>query len=478
MSKAYCFIDTNWLIHCVPLDESDWNLISGATEIEILICPTVSRELNNIKDDHSRLGKLRDKAKTALDLIEKTLDAGGVLSIKTNVVIRLLPGDATTEIARLNIRQDIPDNWIVAAASERMSSTSEDESVLFCSKDTGARTLANTFGVTYYRPGVADLLPEVKDPVVRENEQLKAEITRLQNSLPRLSVYAAGSLDKASAHVNQRFTPVKPETPDTPTPIDVEQAVRSLLEQYESLGRQASSPASGLQISVSTLLENFGAFLGEWEPRELAVRRLRERCEIYNQELRRFHNDWPRLASAYNEATEFNQRVILISGIKISNSGTSKAKAVRITASAPEGFRLSDSDPSLEVPELPEIPRQPSTGIRPLSALTGEATSRSGLGAFPYYEAPFLPTSLLRNIDIQGWNPAWTDDDDFEHILHGYVKEILHTKEMSFPDFYLILPPGFLKVGWAISYEVLADNTPEPTRASINYYFSSVKTGG
>lgn len=73
MTTQYLLIDTNIFLHCLSLDQIDWNAIFPKQRLVLVICPQVIRELNKHKDA-PQTPKLRDRAAAALGKLEQWAD--------------------------------------------------------------------------------------------------------------------------------------------------------------------------------------------------------------------------------------------------------------------------------------------------------------------------------------------------------------------------------------------------------------------
>ena len=70
------FVDTNILLHYVPLDQVDWNEVCGTNSVTILIAPIVIEELDKQKRNSN--AKISKRAKTVVKRI-------GEIGLKRNL---------------------------------------------------------------------------------------------------------------------------------------------------------------------------------------------------------------------------------------------------------------------------------------------------------------------------------------------------------------------------------------------------------
>ena len=63
MPTVYLFADSNLFLHYKPLHEIDWSLLGEFDDIEVVVCRTVQREIDDLKD--AREGRRTDRARRA-----------------------------------------------------------------------------------------------------------------------------------------------------------------------------------------------------------------------------------------------------------------------------------------------------------------------------------------------------------------------------------------------------------------------------
>ena len=69
MSTLYLFADTNLFLHYKALNEIDWSVYSDFDQIEIVVCRTVQREIDRLKD--GRDGRRSQRARKAASTIRE-----------------------------------------------------------------------------------------------------------------------------------------------------------------------------------------------------------------------------------------------------------------------------------------------------------------------------------------------------------------------------------------------------------------------
>ena len=61
MPTLYLFADSNLFLHYKPLNQIDWSTLSDFDDIEVVVCRTVQREIDALKD--GREGRRSDRAR-------------------------------------------------------------------------------------------------------------------------------------------------------------------------------------------------------------------------------------------------------------------------------------------------------------------------------------------------------------------------------------------------------------------------------
>ena len=72
MPPIYLFADTNLLLHYQPLHQIDWSKLGDFDQIEVIVCRTVQREIDRLKDgrDGRRSDRARKAASTFLEIAQ------------------------------------------------------------------------------------------------------------------------------------------------------------------------------------------------------------------------------------------------------------------------------------------------------------------------------------------------------------------------------------------------------------------------
>jgi hypothetical protein len=215
------FVDTNCFLHLRDLKDLPWlEVFAGSSTIEINVAAVVIDELDRLKTEKS--GRLRDRCRAALKLIESASDQPGM---------------------RLEIRSSNPKIWLVVAESPRIDwsefpkldpSKADDELVAtaasepgegptsLLSHDAGPLIRARRIGLAAIRSPESWALPSQTDPLEKENAKLIRELEIAKSTKPLLTACWVG---QSSDQVIRLLVPKLP-----PLPSDVQQRLLRRLE--------------------------------------------------------------------------------------------------------------------------------------------------------------------------------------------------------------------------------------------------------
>ena len=191
-SSIYLFPDTNFFLHCETLEKINWQIsedLTGFDEIHLLLCLPALQEIDDLKYRSTPEGRRANKVyKIARRLITGNAAYQTINDDKPNVrlheetVIRPSPD---------LLDYETPDERIVGCAHAYQTAHPEKD-VRFLTHDSVAMAIARNANVPFV------MVPDQwrKDPpptaAERENNELKAEIKRLQRTEPRFDVQFLG----------------------------------------------------------------------------------------------------------------------------------------------------------------------------------------------------------------------------------------------------------------------------------------------
>jgi predicted ribonuclease YlaK len=196
------YLDTNIFLHFRSFEEIGWAEIVNSTELQILIAPTVISELDKHKSNSN--SKISKRAKSALKKIESTLDSEQIGELRV-VVISTEPKADTFQDN--NLEKDVADDRILASILENQE---KEESILI-TNDTGPLIKARRLGILAKKIPQEYELKLENDPIQKENEKLRKELSAFKNLIPKLDLKFTNNLRYLDLHILD-FVPEKNKT--------------------------------------------------------------------------------------------------------------------------------------------------------------------------------------------------------------------------------------------------------------------------
>lgn len=231
------FVDTNCFLHLRDLKDLPWReVFAGEQVFDIYVSAVVVDELDRLKTE--KTGRLRDRARAALKLIEAATDQPGM---------------------RLELRAANPQVWLVVAQSPRFDWDAQprldpsraddqlvasvwaepgDQPAYLLSYDTGPLIRARSIGLSAVKAPEAWVLPSQQDPLEKDIARLQRELVEARSTRPKLEL---SWLDQDATGL---ITCVLPDLPPLSEAVQVRLLERLRAEQPPShvVARRKSSP--------------------------------------------------------------------------------------------------------------------------------------------------------------------------------------------------------------------------------------------
>jgi PIN domain len=169
--------DTNIFLH-YDIISVDWCKELDASEVEIIVCQTVLRELDDKKADERKV--LAQRAKDRLHLIDSF--EGKAEEIRKNVKITVLEAEPKVDWDSLHLDPTIKDDRIIASIVER------GKVDVLVTDDTTPRIKARKMGIKCVQLE-AYPLPEPRSDLEIELANAKRELQEYKNRTPKLSLF-------------------------------------------------------------------------------------------------------------------------------------------------------------------------------------------------------------------------------------------------------------------------------------------------
>ncbi len=182
-SSAWFLVDTNAFIQCRNLDQVDWAEITSARDVNLVVCASVLREIDNLKGSRKRARQFSKMIRPLL------LDQQEFYELKKkDPTLRLLvvPDIGPSEDLRSKLDLSKPDNEIVASLKEFRAHYPQRDAQLL-THDSGPMGTAKRLGIPFVPIPDSWLLP-VDSAARREIARLKDEIKQLAAQEPSFEI--------------------------------------------------------------------------------------------------------------------------------------------------------------------------------------------------------------------------------------------------------------------------------------------------
>ena len=211
MPAIHLFADSNLFLQCKPLREIDWPQLGDFGDIEVIVCRTVQREIDTLKN--GRAGRCSDRARKAASTFLEIAQHGPEeqRAASPRVLLRL---DRTLQpkrdlAAQLDYNQN--DDCIIGyLAQSRAENPSVDARLL--TGDSGPILTADSLGIPYlHTPDDWSLAPE-KDDKDRKIQELTQQLKELQAQEPKFQFSCSRQSGARPGHVAIDYGAFRPLT--------------------------------------------------------------------------------------------------------------------------------------------------------------------------------------------------------------------------------------------------------------------------
>ena len=465
MNKLHLFPDSNIFLHYKPIPEFDWSKYDRFDEIDIIVCRTVQREIDNLKDGRvgRRTRRARSTASKFLELAENGPQEQRTTSPKVTLKLDIAARPSQEHGEDLDYSQ--PDDQIVGYVA-RFRADNPDADARILTRDSGPIMTAKSVCIPYEIPDDAWRLEPEQDDRDQEIRKLTEEVKELRQQEPQFKIKCLTQEGKLSDSIRIDYNLFLPLEQD-----EKDRLIETLLLLYPPAVRAQNANSLGSR------------YLGFAIPKESIAR-------YETQE----HPDW--LAKCRRLLPEVHS--IIQAGhlpeitLEVQNCGSRPAINARIDIQAKGQFSLTHPILRLQdvglIPEKrrPVPPRQPKP-VYDLSSFLGGYLSPN-LPPFPlvspvhkqrdkegfyYTEATSLTPQKSVSLTCDLWRHALEQEDFTVRAVPdttngGITGEIVctvHAENLSKPisrKFIVTLCPNQLST---LSYAIEWFTTPGPTES-------------
>jgi len=400
--KKYAIPDTNIFLH-YDITSIDWCKELDADEVEIIVSPTVIKELDGKKYDANE--SIAERATKNLSKIESFNSSKE--EIRKNVRISAEIKEPKIDWDVLSLDSSLNDDRILGFIKSR--GNSDD---ILVTNDSTPRLKGKELGISVVKLS-AKMLPNPKSEERKQTEKLKKTIQDFQNKIPELSIKLIS--DETTQEGLPKFS------------IKLHELSEDEIENLVSKRKKE------LEGKISPITSS-SPFMIDQQRYELDVT---NHLGSYKNYLKK------------RKTVDKELLTILKLSFKMSCS-KAPAEDIRCEIQFPNGFKILKNE---DVPELPTEPTKPV----PMTNLQRQFSSFSGLNFhLPSFDYPLF-SSKEKNV------LSWIDSNKIQF----HINKIRHDFEVDLGTFYVKMPSISEAKPFEVSYYIHAINRPEPISNKI-----------
>ena len=209
MPTIYLFADSNLFLHYKPLNQIDWSGLGDFDHIEVVVCRTVQREIDALKDGREgrRSGRARRAASTFLEIAQHGPQEHRAASPRVTLNLYGTSQPKQDLADQLDYSQN-DDRIIGHLAQFRVGNPSADARLL--TRDSGPILTARTLGIPYaIAPDDWRLAPEPDDRD-RKIQELTRQLGELQAQEPEFHFSCDQQSHAQQGHVEITYNAFRP----------------------------------------------------------------------------------------------------------------------------------------------------------------------------------------------------------------------------------------------------------------------------
>ena len=211
----FLFPDTNFFIQCYPPSQLDWSDWKEFTKVNLIVCRTVQREIDNQKN--LRNDRVGGKARATSSIFGTIIDGVEeyMLVQESTPVVKLFlegPGLPSPEL-KDHLDYSKPDDELVGYL-HRFMQTNPGRDVRLLTHDRGPVVTARFLGLPYVAIKEKWLLQPEPNELEKENRRLKDTITRFERAEPRFNIKLVNDEGEALQELNIEFNHYQPLSED------------------------------------------------------------------------------------------------------------------------------------------------------------------------------------------------------------------------------------------------------------------------
>jgi hypothetical protein len=335
MEKCAILPDTNVALHFQPIDQIDWNALTGCGECIVVVAPILLRELEKQKT-FNKSPALKARASRTIDLLVSKLDEPDPIPLRPGVTLAFMEHEPVIDFGVNNLVREVDDDHHIAAALAFQEATGLPTYV--ASNDGGIALKLRSRPIRSLRLPEEFRLPVEVDAEQKELRDAKLEIARLKAQKPKLALrFPDGrtlrTIKNAATIPVDKPTPAQIRAQHAPLPIPPVSKKRT---EIGDIGR----------INIGGL-QGFGTVA---------------RIERYNLQLLQYYADYEKFLVDYLAWIEVLRLTTTIR-VDLVNEGSATATNIDVWLRFPAETKTMEADEWPAQPDEPEPPSKP--GLMP-----------------------------------------------------------------------------------------------------------------
>jgi hypothetical protein len=404
--KKITIPDTNIFLHYDILSV-DWCKEVGVDTVEILVCPTVLKELDEKKYDANKI--LVERATRNLSIIESHNASKD--EIRKNVKISVIVKEPKVEWEKYGLDSSVKDDRILGFIKER---NNQDDVLI--TNDSTPRLKGKEIGISVIKLS-CEMLPNPKDEQNKEMEKMQKEIQTLKNKIPELGIKL-----------------ISEETTEKNLPKYTIKTIHELSkEEIDNIVSEREQ-----ELNIEFRVNPFGISI-------MGVDRIGYKSDV--EKYLKLYRDFIIAKNPVDKELS----TILKMEFQV-HCEKAPAEDIYCEIELPKDFQILEEE---EIPRLPSEPSKPE----PMTLL-----QRSVFGNF----SGLMP---LRDIMLHNLiKPTTESNTNFiinSNIIKGKIKKINHEFQVTLCTVYVKLPSMDFAKSFEISYYIHASNLPESIKKKI-----------
>jgi rRNA-processing protein FCF1 len=433
MPLLSAFLDTNTFIHFPRVDQIDWLPLLDGMDVRLIVAPVVIRELNRHKDFPTST-KTRTRASAALKALEAWADEPQPVLIRASVELQFRNQDPLIDFARFNLSREIQDDQLIASILE-YGVEAHDATTILVTADLGLKLKARAHNIPVVQLPADLRLPDELLEDERKRRELEAEIRRLRDRLPRVSLL----FNNRKPHLEVQLG--GSDRPSTGMSSAAE--IRAKYPKMEvTVNDVASRGFSGLLLGGAN---------------EISAKDITD----YNTQLDSFYERYQKYTEQLGRFQVLSATTVRLDILAV-NDGNCPADDLDIFMHFPDGFALLDESKLTKAPVRPEPPLKPKTLAEKMASVL-DASRMS------------VPSSIYR--DFSGAIPTPRNvGKPFIRRTNSYdvsvpIALLKHGFAATLDPLYVVFGSSESVRSFAISYRIHASNLPDASEGQLHVVF-------